>query len=110
LSASRDQKTFYHNPVLKGMWSGLLFFVEQFEREVRSVVQVLVAEMDRPEETKSIRQISAGGLAGEHEKRMCLTNCSFFVCFSGGQKYLHNNVFYKFAFDHIGMYGGDDQV
>ncbi len=47
--------------------------------------------MDRPDETKSIRQISAGGLAG-------------------GQKYLHNNVFYKFAFDHIGMYGGDDQA
>jgi hypothetical protein len=48
LAATRDQKTFYHNPALKGMWSGLLFFVEQFESQVKRVVKVrVVREHDR---------------------------------------------------------------
>ncbi len=90
-SLCSEQRTFYYNPLLKGAWCALHFFLSRFEATVSEAVISLVEDIDLEPDKKRIRPCDIGGLAG-------------------GQKFLHKNVFFKFAFDHFGMYDGDDQV
>lgn len=77
--------------MLKGHWAALEVVVAEFEKEAARIVKILVGELSLSDKEKTIKQISAGGVAG-------------------GQKFIESNIFLKFSFDHVGMFGGNDQL
>ena len=67
----------------------LTAIVDAFFVIAERVVRTIVDERGLPEEQKTIRSIDAGGVAG-------------------GQKFLVDGVFFKYALDNVGLYGGDE--
>lgn len=60
-------------------------FVSEFEASTVRTVTTIVDERSRDDTQRTIRPIDVGGVAG-------------------GQKFLHDGVFIKYALDHSGMY------
>jgi hypothetical protein len=61
----------------------------QFVADASATARVLITEVALPPHAKSIRAIAFGGVAG-------------------GLKFAHNGVFFKFAVDEHGIYGGNE--
>ena len=64
LQGTAAEVSFHYNPRLRGLWTGLMFFLAEFEATVQQVARTLVEERLLPDEQRSIRTIQAGGLAG----------------------------------------------
>eukprot|EP00009_Paramoeba_aestuarina_P014050 CAMPEP_0201541496 /NCGR_PEP_ID=MMETSP0161_2-20130828/71506_1 /ASSEMBLY_ACC=CAM_ASM_000251 /TAXON_ID=180227 /ORGANISM="Neoparamoeba aestuarina, Strain SoJaBio B1-5/56/2" /LENGTH=387 /DNA_ID=CAMNT_0047949039 /DNA_START=937 /DNA_END=2097 /DNA_ORIENTATION=+ len=61
-----------------------------FREEAKRIGKIIIEERNDPPEQKSIKMMSGGA--------------------GGGEKYIHNNIFYKFAVDNYDLYGGDENA
>lgn len=68
---------------------GILLFYEEFVGQVKRIASTIISEVSVPPHLKTIRPLQVGGVAG-------------------GEKYIHDNIFLKFAIDMHGIYGGDE--
>ena len=82
--------SFHRNAYLKGAWAAMEFVIEEFEKCAIETAVTLVNERDMEPHEQSIPAIDAGGIAG-------------------GEKFVHFNIFCKFAVD-LGIYGGDNHA
>ncbi len=55
LSLSSQHSSFHNNFVLKGHWAALEVVLEAFEKEAARVVKILVAELNVPDDEKTIK-------------------------------------------------------
>lgn len=65
--------------------------VREFVSYAEMIARVIIDEAYLPIEQKSIKPVDVGGVAG-------------------GQKYLFKGIFFKFAIDSMGIYGGDSNA
>ena len=96
-------------PPSSGNFDKIALLCRDFYAESEHVARTLVQERGLPNEQRSIKERQdAGGAAGGVKVRTLVTN----VCVCGlltlKIQYCHQNIFYKFALDHKGLYRGDE--
>lgn len=67
----------------------LMTLYEDFVLKVKETAEIIVLEVSHPPQLKTIKPLNIGGIAG-------------------GEKYIHENIFFKFSIDMHGIYGGDE--
>jgi hypothetical protein len=99
--------------------------VQEFNRKAETIAQTIITEMSLPRAQKTYKpKTDMGGIAGHSSSplptlpsyfypprssavMLCSFHLSFAGALAGGEKYMVEGIFFKFAIDLHGIYGGN---